>query len=116
MKTVPEGDLWQIRFGEVSKLSRVNQNWFDPFMTWRNGGSRDIFSSIRHSQGKKEKSTHRENRSPEGNMWSAIPVTLLCMIVNWSERKQGGGPEGDEVLYNTGGLSFVLPEQVDKML
>ena len=22
-------------------------------------------------------------------MWSAIPVALLCMIVNWSERKQG---------------------------
>ena len=43
----------------------------------------------------------------KGNMWSAIPVALLCMIVNWSERKQGSGPEGDEVLWNTGGLSFV---------
>ena len=39
-----------------------------------------------------------ENRSPKGNMWSAIPVALLCMIVNLSERKQGSGPEGDEVL------------------
>ena len=38
------------------------------------------------------------NRSPKGNMWSAIPIALLCMIVNWSERKQGSGPEGDEVL------------------
>ena len=38
------------------------------------------------------------NRSPKGNMWLAIPVALLCMIVNWSERKQGSGPEGDEVL------------------
>ena len=38
------------------------------------------------------------NRSPKGNIWSAIPVALLCMIVNWSERKQGSGPEGDEVL------------------
>ena len=38
------------------------------------------------------------NSSPKGNMWSAIPVALLCMIVNWSERKQGSGPEGDEVL------------------
>ena len=38
------------------------------------------------------------NRSPKGNMWSAIPVALLCMIVNWSERKQGSGPEGDKVL------------------
>ena len=38
------------------------------------------------------------NRSPKGNMWSAIPVALLCMILNWSKRKQGSGPEGDEVL------------------
>ena len=38
------------------------------------------------------------NRSPKGNMWSLIPVALLCMIVNWSERKQGSGPKGDEVL------------------
>ena len=35
---------------------------------------------------------------PKGNMWSAIPVALLCMIVNWSEGKQGSGPEGGEVL------------------
>ena len=39
-------------------------------------------------------------------MWSAIPVALLCMIVKWSERKQGSGPEGDKVLWNTGGLSL----------
>ena len=31
------------------------------------------------------------NRSPKGNMWSAIPVALLCMIVNLSEGKQGSG-------------------------
>ena len=49
-------------------------------------------------------------------MWSAIPVALLLVIVNWSEGKQGSGPEGDKVLYNTGGLLFVLPEEVDKML
>ena len=30
-----------------------------------------------------------KNRSPKGNRWSAIPVALLCMIVNWSEWKQG---------------------------
>ena len=40
----------------------------------------------------------RLNRSPKGNMWSAIPVALLCRTVNWSEGKQGSGPEGDEVL------------------
>ena len=38
------------------------------------------------------------NQSPKGNMWSAIPFALLCMIVYLSERKQGSGPEGDEVL------------------
>ena len=37
------------------------------------------------------------NRSPKGNTWSAIPVALLCMVVNWNGR-QGSGPEGDEVL------------------
>ena len=37
------------------------------------------------------------NRSPKGNTWSAIPVALLCMVVNWNER-QGSGPKGDEVL------------------
>ena len=54
-------------------------------------------------------STVMSNRSPKGNMWSAVPNALLCMIVIWSERKQGSGPEGDEVLWNTGGLSFVIP-------
>ena len=29
---------------------------------------------------------------------------------------QGSGPEGDAVLLNTGGVSFVLPEKVDEML
>ena len=28
----------------------------------------------------------------------AIPVALLCMIVNLNEMKQGSGPKGDEVL------------------
>ena len=38
------------------------------------------------------------NRSPQGNRWSAIPLALLCMIVNWSESKQGSHPKGDKVL------------------
>ena len=38
------------------------------------------------------------NRSPKGNMWSAMPVPLLCMVVNRKERKHGSGPEEDEVL------------------
>ena len=33
----------------------------------------------------------------QGNIWSAIPVALLCMVINRNER-QGSGPEGDEVL------------------
>ena len=53
------------------------------------------------------------NQSPKCNMWSEIPVALLCMIKNSSERKQGSGPEGDKVLLNTGGFSFVLPELVE---
>ena len=38
------------------------------------------------------------NRLPKGNLWSAMPVTLLCMIVNWSERKQGSSPKRNKVL------------------
>ena len=30
-------------------------------------------------------------------MWSTIPVALLCMNVNWNERKQGSGPESERV-------------------
>ena len=33
--------------------------------------------------------TETGNRSPKGNMWSAIPIALLCMIVNRSVGKQG---------------------------
>ena len=47
---------------------------------------------------KQKKKKKKKNRSPKGNMWSAIPVALLCLIVNWSEGKQGSGPEGDDVL------------------
>ena len=54
----------------------------------------------KESEGGKEGEVERisRNRSPKGHMWSAIPVALLCMILNWSERKQGSGPEGDDVL------------------
>ena len=38
------------------------------------------------------------NQLPKGNMLSAIPVALLCMIVSLSEGKQGSGPKWDEVL------------------
>ena len=27
--------------------------------------------------------------SPKGNMWSAVPVALLCMVLNQNERKKG---------------------------
>ena len=26
--------------------------------------------------------SNMDNRSPKGNMWSAIPVALLCVVVN----------------------------------
>ena len=42
------------------------------------------------------------NRSPKDNTWSATPVALLSIIVNWtenwSERKQGSSPKGGKVL------------------
>ena len=44
------------------------------------------------------------NQSPKGNMWSAIPVALLCMLVIVGDGWQGSDPKGDNVLCNTGGL------------
>ena len=49
----------------------------------------------RSSEAKDRKKKKQKNRSPKGNMWSAIPVALLCMIVNlsdmkWSRRSKGG--------------------------
>ena len=43
-------------------------------------------------------SVRRPIRSPKGNMWLAISVALLCMVMNQNERKQGSGPEGNKVL------------------
>ena len=48
-------------------------------------------------------------------MWSAIPVALLCMVVNLSEGKQGSGPKGNKVVW-TGELSFILPLEVNEIL
>ena len=60
-------------------------------------------------------SVSEKNRSPKGNMWSAIPVALLCMTVNLSEGKQGSGPKGNKVVW-TGELSFILPLEVNEIL
>ena len=46
----------------------------------------------------REKSHKKETRSPMGNMWSAIPVALLGMIVNLSEGVRGSASKGDKVL------------------
>ena len=43
------------------------------------------------------------NQLPKGNMWSAIPITLLGMLVIVGDGWQGSGPEGD-VSCRTGGL------------
>ena len=59
-------------------------------------GSKDVEGCGKKEE--EEKKKKKKNRSPKGNMWSAIPVVLLCIIVKWSERKQGSGLEGNEVL------------------
>ena len=38
-----------------------------------------------------------KKQSPKGNMWSAIPVALLCMLVIVSDGLQGSGPKGYDV-------------------
>ena len=44
---------------------------------------------------KKEKKEKEETGRPRAICGQQY---VLCMIVNWSERKQGSGPKGDEVL------------------
>ena len=39
-----------------------------------------------------------------------------CMTMKLSEGQQGSGPEGDEVLWNSDGLSFVLSKIVNEAL
>ena len=50
-----------------------------------NGGLRPPWTSLMTLQGQ------------TGRPRAAIPISLLCMIVNWSERKSSG-PRRDEVL------------------
>ena len=38
------------------------------------------------------------NQPSKGNMWSAIPVTLLCMFVNVGDGQQGSGSKGGDIL------------------
>ena len=47
---------------------------------------------------------------PKGNMWSAIPVALLSMFVTVGDGKQGSGPKGDDVLWNTGAFIRLFVE------
>ena len=76
--SVVEADVWDVleRFGKI-----VN-----------------VFMMNRKHQGISCGRTMKDNRSPKGNMWSAIPVALICLIRNCSEGKQGSGPSGDNVL------------------
>ena len=39
-----------------------------------------------------------KKQSPEGNMRSAIPVALICMLIIVGDCKQGRGPKGDDCL------------------
>ena len=47
-----------------------------------------------------------ENQLPKGNIWSAIPIALLCMIVNLGKGEQGSGSEGDSTVKHRG--TFIL--------
>ena len=62
----------------------------------------------RVEQGDKTVNEKKENQSPKGNMWSAVPLALLGILVIVDDRQQGSHPKEDNVLQNTGGLhSFV---------
>ena len=43
---------------------------------------------------KKEEKKKNNNKSPQGKMWSAIPVALLYLIVNLSEGSRAAVPKG----------------------
>ena len=49
---------------------------------------------------KEEEKEEDEEEEPvaQGQYVAMIPVALHCMIVNWSERKQGSGPKGNKVV------------------
>ena len=87
--------------GLTSALLDLNSAQTDGQTDERTNESPPVFYRTLSPSGplpKKRKKERKRNRSPKGNMWSAIPVALLCMIVNLSEGRQGSGPEGDEVL------------------
>ena len=49
----------------------------------------------------------KENRSPKGNMWSAIPIALLCMI--GVRRSRAAAPKGTKSCRTQGDFcSFCL--------
>ena len=53
----------------------------------------------REKQGKEREKEKQDKMERTGRPRAiAIPVALLCMVANWNERKQGGGPDGDKVL------------------
>ena len=63
-----------------------------------------------------EKADFRSNRSPKGNIWSAIPIAPLCVIVKWCKRKQGSEPKGTKSCRTQGDFCssvrpFVSPPQ-----
>ena len=48
--------------------------------------------------------TETGNRSPKGNMWSAIPIALLCMVVNPNGGSRAAAPKGTKSCRTQGGL------------
>ena len=49
------------------------------------------------------------NRSPKGNMWSAIPPPYFTYFGFLIALKQGSGPKGDEVLQKQRKFLYVRP-------
>ena len=104
---VPQGPtpFWQLRknIKEKEKRSRKEKRTRNDQMMGGLGPSSLIHTPptpyhLHHHPPAPLPPTYIHNGLPKGNMWSAIPVALRFMIVNWSEGKQGSGPKGDKVL------------------
>ena len=76
----------------ITRLCPYKSEWFCEMM-WNMTSRQEEMRSD-----KVNRPFRKFNRSPKSNMWSAIPIALLCMIANLSERKQGSGHKRDEVL------------------
>ena len=65
-------------FGLIEKKTIIEKKDHQYFTNRRKEEKKDKETAQRRE-------TRKENRSPKGNIWSAISVALLCMTVNLSE-------------------------------